>query len=130
VSPRKASLLAAIALTITFFTGAIIGVVADRALILRGGMPIRSSSWVVSRLDHRLHFSDEQRVQVTAIIVRRQQRIADAWNNVRPTIRHEIEETNIEIDRVLTPEQRVAFAKIRMKLMPRRNGDGITVRHD
>jgi hypothetical protein len=130
MSPRKTSLLAAIALVITFVVGAIVGVVADRAFILRAGMPLRSPTWVVSRLDHRLHFTEEQRVQVKAIIERRQQRIAEVWTNVRPTVRREIEETNIEIDRLLTPEQRIEFAKIRMRLMPRRTGDGIRFQHD
>ena len=130
MSAPKTSLLAAIALVITFVVGAIVGVVADRAFILRAGIPPRSSAWVVSRLDHRLHFTEQQRVQVKAIVERRQQRIADAWANVRPTVRREIEETNIEIDRVLTPEQRVEFAKIRMRLMPRRIGDGIRFQHD
>ena len=130
MSALKTSLLAAIALVITFVVGAIVGVVADRVFIRRVGIPLRSSAWVVSRLDHRLHFTEQQRVQVKAIVERRQQRIADAWTNVRPTVRREIEETNIEIDRVLTPEQRIEFAKIRMRLMPRRTGDGIRFQHD
>ena len=130
MSVNKTSLLAAIALVITFGVGAIVGVVADRAFILRVGIPPRSSAWVVSRLDHRLHFTEQQRVQVKAIVERRQKRIADVWTNVRPTVHREIEETNIEIDRVLTPEQRIKFAKIRMRLMPRRTGDGIRFRHD
>ena len=66
MSPRKTSLLAAIALVITFVVGAIVGVVADRAFILRVGIPLRSSAWVVSRLDHRLHFTEQQRVRVKA----------------------------------------------------------------
>ena len=130
MSPRRTSLLAAVALVITFAVGAIVGVFGDRVLIRRFGMPMRSSSWVVSRLDHRLHFTEQQRLQVTAIVDRRQKRIADVWTDVRSNVRHEIEETNIEIDGVLTPEQRIEFAKIRMRLMPRTTGDGIRFKHD
>lgn len=116
MSPSNTKVLAAIALVITFVAGAIVGVMADHLFFLRHGMPHRSAAFVVNRLDHRLHLSDQQRAQVTEIINRRHHRISGLWSGVRPAVRHEIEEANKEIDRLLTPEQRVEFAKIRMHL--------------
>jgi hypothetical protein len=125
VSATSTKVLAAVALVITFVAGALVGVVADRAVIMRGRMPQPSAEFIARRLDRRLHFSHQQRVQVTEIIARRQQRITAIWSNIRPAVHEEIEQANIEIDRVLTPEQRIEFTKIRMRLMPRRDGSGI-----
>lgn len=116
MSASNTRLLAAVALVVTFVVGAVVGVVADHVYLLHHGTPRRSPAFVVSRLDHRLHFTGRQRAAVTEIIERRQKRIAGLWAGVRPVVRQEIEETNKEIDRVLTPGQRVEFARIRMRL--------------
>ena len=131
MSASSARVLAAIALVITFVVGIVIGVVADRAMVMHGiGVPHPSTAFLVRRLDRRLHFTNEQRAQVTAIIDRHQQRVAGIWQGVMPALHAEIEGANVEIDRLLTPEQRVTFAKVRMHLMPHRGGDGIRLKHD
>jgi hypothetical protein len=129
VSPSNSKLLAVVALVITFGVGAVVGIVGDR--ILRLLPPSKhSAEFITRRLDRRLHFDEVQRTQVATIIFRHQQRIAVIWSGVRPAVRQEIEQTNVEIDRVLTPQQRVEFDKIRMHLMPRRTGDAIRFQHD
>ena len=131
MSPSSTRIVAALALVITFIVGGIVGVVVDRTMIMRGGGTHHpSAQFITRRLDKRLHFTDQQRTQVTEIIDRHQKRIAAVWANVWPSVHAEVEAANIEIDRVLTPEQRVTFAKIRTHVMPRRTGDGIRVRHD
>jgi hypothetical protein len=120
VSPTNTKLLAAVALVITFFVGGVLGVVADRVIFLHYGMPQHSAHFIVRRLDHRLHFSDQQRAQVVEIIDRHQRNISGIWSGVRPAVLKEIEAANVEIDRVLTPPQRAEFAKLRMRLMPHR----------
>lgn len=131
MSASSARLAAAIALVITFVVGAVVGVVVDRALVMHGvGMPHPSADFITRRLDKRLHFTDQQRAQVIAIIDRHQKRITGIWAGVRPAVRQEVESANVEINQVLTPEQRVEFAKIRMRVVPRRGGDGIRFRHD
>ncbi|HEX9162669.1 MAG TPA: hypothetical protein VF980_13270 [Thermoanaerobaculia bacterium] len=114
----------------TFVVGAVVGIVGDRLFLLRRGMPQRSASAIVARLDRQLHFTDQQRAQVTEIITRHQQKIVSIWSGVRPAVRQEIEGANAEIDRVLTPEQRAKFSSMRMRLMPRHPGGGIRARHD
>jgi hypothetical protein len=129
VSASNTKLLAVLALVFTFVVGAVVGIVGDR--IFRALPPSqRSAQFITRRLDRRLHFNDQQLTQVVAIIFRHQQRIAVIWSGVRPAVRQEIEQTNVEIDRVLTPQQRVEFDKIRMRLMPRRTGDGTRFQHD
>lgn len=126
MSATSAKVLAAVALVATFMVGIGVGFVADRVLIMHGmTVPHPSTAFLVRRLDRHLHFNDQQRAQVTVIINRHQQRIAGIWSGVRPAVHDEIEAANIEIDRLLTPEQRITFGRIRMRLMPRHGGDGI-----
>jgi len=71
---------------------------------------------IVKRLDYQLHFTDQQRAQVTSIIQARQQRIGVIQNAVRPQIRAQIDQTNAEIEKILTPEQRTKFQEIKMRI--------------
>ena len=132
MSPSRSKLLAASALLITFLVGIVIGVIGERVLMIRrGGVPhFPPAQWIVRRLDARLHLSDSQRVQITQIVQRHEDKIRGIWSGVRPAVRSEIDAANSEIDRILTPEQRARFANMRMRLMPRRGDDGMRVRHD
>lgn len=123
-------LVAAGILLLTFFAGLALGAVGDRILLWFHPPHGPSAQFLASRLDRRLHFSPEQRKEVERILTQRQDRIHQIWDSVRPQVRQEIDQTNAEIERILTPEQRVEFEKIRMKLMPRRDGRGIRFRHD
>ena len=124
-------LVAAGILLLTFIVGLILGVVGDRIWQWAHPRPLHpSASFIASRLDRRLHFTPQQRKEVERIIAQRQDRIGHIWESVRPQVRQEIDQTNAEIERILTPEQRAEFAKIRMRLMPRRDGRGIRFRHD
>ena len=130
MSASSTRILAALVVVVTFFVGAVVGAFAVHAWLLHGGLPQHSAQFITRRLDRRLHFNDQQRVQVIAIIDRHQQRIAVIRTGVRPAVHQEIEAANVEIDRVLTPRQRVEFDKIRMRLMPRQTDDGIRFKHD
>ena len=123
VSERRAStkLLAGIVLLVTFIAGAIIGVVADRALLmarLRNGP--RGAQFVINRLDRKLDLDDQQRARVAEIVQRHEARITSIWSAVRPQVRQEFDAANSEIEQVLTPEQRQKFEKIKLRLPPRR----------
>lgn len=131
MSSSSARVAAALAIVITFVVGAVVGVVVDRTMVMHGiGAPRPSADFIARRLDKRLHFNAQQRTQVVAIIDNHQKRIAGIWAGVAPSVHGEIEAANVEIDRVLTPQQRTEFAKIRAHLMPRRGGDGIRFKHD
>lgn len=116
MSASSTRVLAVVALLVTFFVGGLVGAVAMHAFLLHRGIPQHSAQFIVRRLDRRLHFNEQQRGQVIEIINRHQQRIAVIWTNVRPAVHQEIESANVEIDRLLTPAQRVEFGKIRMRL--------------
>lgn len=135
-APRRGkgstTLVAALVILATFVAGALLGAVLDRVwLFARGPHPPHPpAAFIVDRLDRRLHFTPDQRKQVLLIIERRQENIGLIWASVRPRVRQEIDQTNAEIERVLTPEQRKEFDKIRMRLQPRRDGRGMRFRHD
>lgn len=130
MSATNTRLLAAVVLLVTFVAGALVGAFAVHAWLLHGGLPKHSAEFITNRLDRRLHFDSRQRAQVMAIVDRHQHRIGMIWAGVRPAVHQEIEAANVEIDRLLTPAQRVEFHKIRMRLMPHHNDDGIRFRHD
>jgi len=131
-SGRGSTTLVAVGiLLLTFVVGLVLGVVGDRLLLwARPPVSPHSAEFITRRLDRRLHFTPQQRQQVERIIAQRQTRIGQIWASVRPQVRQEIDQTNAEIERILTPEQRTEFAKIKMRMMPRRDGRGIRFRHD
>ena len=71
---------------------------------------------MLNRLDRRLDLTDAQRKQVEEILRRRHARINAMWSGVRPRVRAEVDATNAEIAKVLTPEQRAKFERMRMHL--------------
>jgi hypothetical protein len=130
VSTRSsARAIAVVTVIATLIVGFLLGVVADRAWIVRHGLPrsVRTQRFttdrIVTRLDGELHFTDQQRAQVTQIIQARQQRIAAIQTAVRPQIRAEIDQANAEIDKILTPEQRTKFQQIKMRVHRPRTSD-------
>jgi Spy/CpxP family protein refolding chaperone len=123
VSTRSsARTIAVVTVIATLIVGFLIGVVADRVWLLRHGPRFGNHAQrfmterIVKRLDHDLDFTPQQRAQVTQIIQARQQRISVIQGGVRPQIRHEIDLTNAEIEKILTPEQRKKFEQIKMRV--------------
>ncbi len=134
-TPRRSSstiVLAVVALLVTFLAGVLTGFAGSRFLFWKrpARVPSRAAEFLMKRLDRRLDLTPQQEIQVTRILERHHERIAAVWNGVRPQVRKEIEETNAEIERVLTPEQRAKFGQIKMRLMPRHDRPGIRFRHD
>jgi len=130
VSTRSsARTIAVVTVIATLIVGFLIGVVADRVWLYRHGPRFGSRAQrfttdrIVKRLDGELHFTDSQRAQVTQIIQARQQRIATIQGAVRPQIRAQIDQTNAEIEKILTPEQRTKFEEIKMRIHRPRNND-------
>jgi len=129
VSTRSsARAIAVVTVVATLIVGFLLGVVADRVWLYRHGPRLSRAQRftpdrIVKRLDGELHFTDQQRAQVTQIIQARQQRIAVIQSGVRPQIRAEIDQANAEIDKLLTPEQRTKFQQIKMRVHKARNGE-------
>jgi len=51
-------------------------------------------------------------------------RIDAVMGAVRPQVRQELDVTNAEIEKILTPDQRTQFAKMRMRMPGGRRGMG------
>ena len=125
----SARAIAVVTVIATLIVGFLLGVVADRVWLYRHGPRFGphaqrfTTERIVKRLDGELHFTDQQRAQVTQIIQARQQRIAAIQLGVRPQIRAQIDQTNAEIDKILTPEQRIKFQQIKMRVHRPRNSE-------
>ncbi len=133
-SSARSTVLAAVALVVTFVVGIVVGVTGDRIVLWR--RPDRMlrppvTSFMVKRLDQQLNLTPQQEVEVTRILQKHQERMSAVWSNIHPQLRNEIEVTNVEIRRVLTPEQRAKFEGLKMRLqMQRQERHGIRDRRD
>ena len=122
MSTRSARTIAVVTVIATLVVGFLLGVVADRVWLFRHGPRFGphgqrfSVERIVNRLDRDLHFTPQQHAQVTQIIQARQQRITVIQSTVRPQIRQQIDQTNAEIEKILTPEQRTKFDQIKMRV--------------
>jgi len=121
LSRTKTTIVAVFVLAATFLAGAVVGILGDRVLHRRRGIPEFATHVMVNRLSRHLDLDDAQRTKVAAIIERHHTRINAFFAGMRPRVREEIEQTNREIEVVLTPEQRKKFERMKMHVM--RHGD-------
>lgn len=109
-------------IVLAFICGALVGVVADHAYLFHSRrlipshFPAHVPRVFVDHLSRALDLTPPQRVAVEQILERRHARLAAIWTNVRPQVTREIDETNAEIDKLLTPEQRAKFEKVKMRM--------------
>ena len=123
-SPTKTVVIAAAALVVTFIAGFLVGAVADRFLHRGRRVPPAAPHVMINRLDRHLDLSDQQRSEIQTILERRHEKIEKVWAGIQPTVRSEIDQANAEIERLLTPEQRQKFQRLRMRLGPRMHREG------
>jgi Spy/CpxP family protein refolding chaperone len=111
---------------IAFATGLFVGAAGDRAWLFSRHrlVPERSSSdfvtRMVERLDHELNLNAAQRAQITTILEIRKKRVDELMSSVRPQVRQQIDATDAEIARLLTPDQRKKFDELMVKKQKRR----------
>jgi hypothetical protein len=117
--------IATVVVVLAFIAGLLIGIVGDRIFQfrfrdrgMRGGSMTQR---IVARLDRELQLSPQQHDEVTRIFEMHRQRLDVITATVRPQIRREIDEGNAEIEKILTPEQRAKFQKMKMRMLPRRD---------
>jgi Spy/CpxP family protein refolding chaperone len=126
VSATKTTLAAVVVLVLTFGAGFIGGAAAHHLVFAhREAVHPFAMKAMVNRLDRRLDLTDPQRRQIEDILRRRHANINAMWTGVRPRVRAELDATNAEIAKVLTPAQRAKFEKMRMHL-GRHTGTGRT----
>lgn len=121
-SPTKARTTALVVVVSAFLAGLLVGVAGDHVYLLhshqlfpRHGMEAMKQR-MFHRLDHELNLSRPQREQVHRILDTHHQRIEALSRSVRPQIREELERANREISAILTPEQKVKYEAIRLRM--------------
>jgi hypothetical protein len=118
VSATKTTVIAILVLLLTFTAGMAVGVFGAHMMILHGGRgaAMFPTTALVNRLDHRLDLTDAQRAQVEQIIRRHHDRIDHIWSSMHPNVRAEVDAANAEITRILTPQQREKFNRMKFHL--------------
>ena len=122
-SARRTAVVVVIA---AFIAGLLVGIAGDRLYLFRTGrfFPRRGSEFaarhIVAKLDRDLNLNEAQEKQIEHILESHHAKIDAAWNAARPQVRQEIDATNNEIERVLTPEQLPKFKELRKKFDARR----------
>jgi Spy/CpxP family protein refolding chaperone len=121
-----------LAAAVIFLTGAVTGAVLVRTYApkivkrthISPPLPIghdRRQEYL-SKLDHELQLTEEQRTQVEAILAKSQQRMKELWEPFEPQVKDEYRRTRREISEILSPEQQK-----KMKYMRKdRDKDGKT----
>ncbi len=122
---RRASnppvLLAGLLLAVTLLAGMVVGGALDRMILVRQHrlLPREGlrfvSSRVVKRLDHELGLTAEQKTAVTAILEKHRLAVEGAWKEVQPRMRQEMDRANVEIEKILTPDQKKKFSELRQR---------------
>lgn len=126
-STTRTVIIATLALVVMFVAGFVSGVVTDRLLMHRRGPhrpPPMIAHAMLHRLDRQLDLTDQQEAEIRKILERRHERLNAQWEAMRPRINAEIQQTNAEIERLLTPEQREKFQDLRLHLGGRMHREG------
>lgn len=120
VTPEKKTRTVAVALLLlTFVVGLAGGVVADRLMLFRQHriLPSHGLKFVASRvlhhLDRELDLTPRQKEQISTILENRQRTIEATWQKIQPQVRQQMEQTDREIERTLTPGQQKKFRALR-----------------
>jgi hypothetical protein len=126
----NAKTLAVVTVFVAFGIGVALGALGLWASVIHrhgGRLPFMAEMRehrILAHLDHELDLTPQQHDAVAAIIREHGRRIDAIVGGLQPQIRREIDQGNVEVERLLTPEQRVKFAKMRMLLHSRRHMPG------
>jgi Spy/CpxP family protein refolding chaperone len=124
-SPRAA---AALLIAGALLAGMVLGIAGDRAWLwhTRQLAPRHAPrlGMLVEHLDRELHFTPQQKQAVTQVIDSHRKRIEAISASVRPQMRAELDATNAEIEKLLTPEQRAKFQQLQQRHINRRRQRG------
>ena len=125
-SPRAA---AALLIAGALLAGVVLGIAGDRAWLwhtrqLMPRHPPRLGT-LVEHLDRQLNFTPQQKQAVTQIVERHRERIEALSASIRPQMRAELDATNAEIEKLLTPEQRTKFQQLQQRHINRRRQRGV-----
>jgi hypothetical protein len=99
-----------------FALGIALGIAADRVWLVPkpAGLatdPMTSADALVAVMRHEVHLDDAQTQTVRQILARHQQSVDSAWRAVRPNVHRAIGSAQMEIARVLRPDQRARYLR-------------------
>jgi hypothetical protein len=109
ISPRKRG---AILLVLALGIGAVAGAMAER---LRAGRMLASSmepDVLMKTFDRELALDPAQHEAIERVLQRHQVVIDSAWKSLRPSVRAAIDSSQMEIVRILHPDQQVRFIEL------------------
>lgn len=126
LTSRSPKLAASLLVTFAFLAGIVTGILGDHLFILHRMHMMRPHAphFMAEHLARRLDLNDAQRDQIEAILTKHHEAIRGIQEAARPRVRAEFDAANVEIERVLTPEQREKFRKLPIRLMMPRRGEG------
>jgi Spy/CpxP family protein refolding chaperone len=141
----SARIIAALVVALGLVSGVLIGIAADRLLLLPSGHrhsvammrepsapgilfgpqgssrmpggrpPEPSADWVTDRLAEQLDLTPEQRTRVDSIVTRRMAQRRAIMEPVRERMRQLFDSTRMDVDAVLTPAQRAKLDQMHMR---------------
>jgi hypothetical protein len=121
--------VAATVIVVSMLTGIVVGVAVDRRMHeWSGGRNVRFSArrtLVPGHLEHELGLSPAQSAAVDSIMRYRMSERDSVMARTWPRMRQLLDSTRSDIERVLTPEQREKFEKLRMHGPPVMIHDGV-----
>jgi hypothetical protein len=143
----SARIIAALVVALGLVSGVLIGIAADRLLLLPGGHrhgvvmmrqpspqgilfgppdggrtpggrpPEPSADWVTDRLAQELDLTPDQRTRVDSIVTRRMAQRRELMAPVRERMRQLFDSTRMDVDAVLTPAQRTKLDQMHTRGM-------------
>ncbi len=111
--------VAAVVVVVSLLTGVVVGIAVDRrVLVHRGPFMVSRGHWhgpiVPGRLEHELGLTPSQSAAVDSVMRHRMAERDSLMAHTFPVMRALLDSTRIDIERVLTPEQRAKFEKMRL----------------
>jgi hypothetical protein len=110
--------VAAVVVVVSLLTGVVVGIAVDRrVLIHRGPFMAGHTRWhspiVPGRLEHELGLTPSQSAAVDSVMRHRMAQRDSLMAHTFPVMRALLDSTRVDIERVLTPDQRSKFEKMR-----------------
>ncbi len=102
-----------------FIGGVFVGIAGDHFYLFHRRRPPFGqfvTRRIVERLDRELNLTSQQRADVQRIIDQHHARIDAVMTGIQPQVHGELEAANAEIEKILTPQQREQFGKMRMRM--------------
>jgi Spy/CpxP family protein refolding chaperone len=116
--------VAAVVVVVSLLTGVVVGVAVDRRVLLHRGTPwtgrdVGRDRWHSpmgsGRLGDELGLSPQQRAAVDSVMHHRMAQRDSLMSKTFPVMRALLDSTRADIERLLTPEQKEKFEKLRMR---------------